>query len=125
MTKSNSAPWPWPDSLDALVAAPAHHTLLLENDRVRVIHTHIPAGDLVPLHTHRSSGVAYVIRSSDFIRRDRNNGILFDSRQAPPPAQGLATQWLDPLPPHTVENVGQSEISILIVELKERPDLET
>lgn len=110
--------WPWPDSLDALVAAPAHHTLLLENERVRVVHTHIPPGDFVPVHTHRWPGVAHVLSYSDFIRRDHNQELLFDSRQFPPPASLPVTQWLDPLPPHSVENVGKSEISILIVELK-------
>src|SRR2546427_3854450 len=30
-------PWPWPDSLDALAAAPESHRLLFENDRVRVL----------------------------------------------------------------------------------------
>lgn len=34
----NAAEWPWPDSLDALEAAPAHHALLLENEFARVIH---------------------------------------------------------------------------------------
>ena len=31
--------WAWPDSLDALVAAPGNHSLLFENDRVRVVQT--------------------------------------------------------------------------------------
>jgi quercetin dioxygenase-like cupin family protein len=52
--------WPWPDSLDALLAAPRHHTLLLENDRVRVLETRIPAGQLVPVHTHPWPSVLYV-----------------------------------------------------------------
>jgi hypothetical protein len=29
----------WPDALDAMIAAPAHHEVLLENDRVRVLDT--------------------------------------------------------------------------------------
>jgi hypothetical protein len=116
---ANSEPWPWPDSLDALVAAPAHHDLLLENERVRVIHTHIPPGDLVPVHTHRSPGVAYLLSWSDFIRRDQHGTVLFDSRKTGSPPVIPAVQWMNSLPPHTVENVGQSEISIFIVELKE------
>ena len=112
------ADWPWPDSLDALAAAPAHHTRLLENDRVRVIHTHIPPGEVVPVHTHRFSGVVYVVRASDFIRRDDRGNVLFDSRKAPAPSKELAVQWLEPLPPHSVENVGNAEISLIIVELK-------
>jgi len=117
---SSSAPsaWPWPDSLDALVAAPAYHTLLLENDRVRVIHTHIPVGALVPVHTHRWPAVAYLLGASDFIRRDHHGDVLLDSRKLGPPPKTPFVQWLEPLPPHTVENAGTSEISIVIVELK-------
>ena len=111
--------WSWPDSLDALTAAPAHHTLLLENDRVRVVYTRIPAGDLVPVHTHRWPSIAYLLGWSDFIRRDQHGKVLLDSRQAGTPPQVPGAQWLEALPPHSVENVGQSEISILLVELKE------
>jgi hypothetical protein len=113
-----SEAWPWPDSLDALAAAPAYHERLLENERVRVLQTLIPPGALVPLHTHRYGGVAYLLSWSDFIRRDHEGKVLVDSRKSGGPPQLPAVQWLDPLPPHTVENVGQSEISIIIVELK-------
>ena len=110
--------WPWPDSLDALVAAPAYHIKLLENDRVRVLHTLIPPGAVVPLHTHRCGGAAYLISWSDFIRRDQDGNVLVDSRCVSPPQTVPCAQWTDPLPPHTVENIGGSVLSILIVELK-------
>src|SRR5271165_6387212 len=98
----NPKPWLWPDSLDALVAAPAHHQLLLEDQRARVIHTHIPVGDVVPLHTHRWGGVACLQSSSHFLRRDDKGEILFDSRTAGEPPKTPCVQWLQPLPPHTV-----------------------
>jgi hypothetical protein len=113
-----SESWPWLDSLDALVAAPKHHTLLLEDDRVRVLLTTIPAKDIVPLHTHRWGGVAYVQSFSHFIRRDEGGNVLFDSRSAGEPPAVPNAQWMPPLPPHTVENLGPLEISIVIVELK-------
>lgn len=110
--------WPWPDSLDALVAAPRHHTCLFENSRVRVVHTHIPAGDLVPVHTHRWPGIVYVQSGSDFIRRDQHGNVLLDSRTVMP-TKNSGVQWLEPLPPHSVENIGNREISLIIVELKD------
>jgi len=116
---SHEQPWPWPDSLDALTAAPEYHELLLENERVRVIHTHIPAGDIVPLHTHRWPSVAYLISTSHFVRRDHEGRVSFDSRKEAVTQHAPSVQWLQPLPPHTVENVGGSAISILIVELKD------
>jgi hypothetical protein len=123
MNTSSSTPsndWPWPDSLDALVAAPAYHTVLLEDDRVRVLRTSIPPGQTVPLHTHRWGGIAHVQSWSHFIRRDERGNVLFDSRQAEAPPEIPCTQWMSPLPPHTVENLGPHEINILIVELKTR-----
>jgi hypothetical protein len=48
--------WPWPDALDAVLAAPGHHGQLLENDRVRVLRTWIAPGDTVPLHTLKNVG---------------------------------------------------------------------
>jgi hypothetical protein len=113
-------PWPWPDSLDALVAAPRHHELVLEDERVRVIITHIRPGEFVPVHTHRWPAVAYLLSWSHFIRRDPDGNVLLDSRGSAPPPKIPFAQGLDPLPPHTVENVGDSDIRIYLVELKER-----
>jgi hypothetical protein len=115
----NPQHWQWPHSLDALVAAPAHHQLLLEDERVRVLYTRIPAGDVVPLHTHRWGGVAYLQSWSHFIRRGEKGEILFDSRQAGDPPKVPCAQRMQPLPPHTVENLGPLAISILIIELKD------
>jgi hypothetical protein len=109
--------WPWPDSLDALSAAPEHHTLMFENERVRVLETRIRPGDRVPVHTHRWPSVFYIISASDFIRRDASGQVEVDSRaagrSAPP-----AIVWSEPLPPHTLENVGTMEIRVVSVELK-------
>ena len=115
----SSESWSWPDSLDAVIAAPKHHSVLLEDDRVRVLRTTIPPGDVVPLHTHRWGGVAYIESWSHFIRRGERGEILFDSRQAGAPPAVPCAQRMQPLPPHTVENLGPLEISILIVELKD------
>ena len=41
----------WPPALDALVAAPEHHTLLFENSTVRVLDTRILPGGRTPVHT--------------------------------------------------------------------------
>ena len=110
--------WPWPDSLDALTSAPLHHTLLFENDRVRVLDTRIAPGQTVPVHTHRWPSVLHVLGWSDFIRRDDTGQVLVDTRTAP--SEPPTVLWSGPLAPHSLENVGQSEIHIISVELKER-----
>src|SRR5438874_10025726 len=70
----------WPDAFDALVAAPAHHTLLFENERVRVLNTCIAPGDRTPLHTHRWPSALYIVSWSSFVRYDAQGTILLDSR---------------------------------------------
>lgn len=104
--------WPWPDSLDALAAAPDHHRLLLENDRVRVLEVRIPPGELVPVHTHRWPSVVFTVSAADFIRRDGQGEFLLDTRATPFPVPHPAAEWLPPLPPHSVENVGTTEIRL-------------
>jgi hypothetical protein len=51
-----AAAWPWPETLDALQAAPGHHQVLFEDDRVRVLDTRISAGcRFTPTAGRRSS----------------------------------------------------------------------
>lgn len=107
----------WPEELDALQAAPRHHTLLFENELVRVLNTSVPPGETVPLHTHRWPAALYILRWSHFVRRDGEGSILVDSRVAAKSAEGAAV-WSGPLPPHTLENVGKSELQVISVELK-------
>jgi hypothetical protein len=113
-----TAAWPWPDSLDAVIAAPQYHRLVLENDRVRVLDTRIPAGDIVPVHTHRWPAIYYTIAAGDFVRRDGEGNVLFDSRTVPGMLTASAGTWIECLPPHSVENVSGSEIHLISVELK-------
>jgi hypothetical protein len=111
--------WPWPDSLDAVIAAPDHHKLLFENERVRVLEVRIAPGDRVPVHTHRWPASIYVAKQSDFLRRDANGNLLFDSRTVGPPPSKPVAQWTPPLPPHSVENIGANEILLISTELKQ------
>ena len=108
--------WLWPDSLDALIAAPNHHKLLLENERVRVLEVRIGPGAFVPVHTHRWPSVIQTLRAGEFVRRDADGKALFDSRTA---ARLPEIAWTPPLPPHSVENVGETEILLFTVEVKD------
>jgi quercetin dioxygenase-like cupin family protein len=104
--------------LDAMVAAPDHHELLLENDRVRVLDTRLAPGERTPVHTHASSAALYVMSWSDFLRRDAEGNVIVDSRTwERQPATGESL-WLPPLPPHSVENIGTAELRLIAVELK-------
>lgn len=106
------------NGLDAMVAAPDHHEILLENERVRVLDTRLGPGQRTPIHTHASSAALYVMSWSDFLRRDAEGNVIVDSRsweQRPRIGEAL---WLPPLPPHSVENIGKAELRLIAVELK-------
>lgn len=107
----------WPEGLDALIAAPQYHALLFENEQVRVLETRVPEGQTVPLHTHKWPGVQYILRWSDFVRRDAEGRTVADSRRFGTKVAGRAL-WSESLPPHTLENVGSEEIHVIAVELK-------
>jgi len=105
----------WPPDLDALVAAPANHRLLLENDRVRVLDTEIAPGERTPVHTHRWPAVHVILSWGEFVRRDSAGAVLVDTRGQAPASGAL---WGPPLGPHSLENVGSTPIRVISVELK-------
>lgn len=114
-----SASWSWPDDLDAMIAAPEFHTVLFENDRVRVLDGRVPPGATVPVHTHRWGGVLYILATSDFVRRDPDGNVLADTRASKStPIMGAAV-WGAPLTPHSLEKVGRQEFRTLTVEMKD------
>jgi hypothetical protein len=103
--------------LDAMIAAPNHHEILFENERVRILDTRLPSGQRTPVHAHEWPAALYVLSWSDFVRRGEDGAVLVDSRDRDPPdaSSGL---WIDPLPPHSVENVGPADLHIIAVEVK-------
>src|SRR3974390_590674 len=110
--------WPWPASLDALVAAPRHHRKIFESDRGRVLEVSIRRGETVPVHTHRWPAILYLQSWSDHVRRDETGQLIFDSRHEATPAAVPSVLWCEPLTPHSVENVGETELRVLSIELK-------
>lgn len=117
-TAAISNDWPWPDSLDAVIAAPRHHRVVLENEYVRVLEVRIPAGETVPMHTHRWPSVLHMQQWADFIRRDEHGNQVLDTRTLPAAAKSLGPLWAGPLVPHTVENVESIEFVGIAVEIK-------
>ena len=116
---SDRQEWPWPDSLDALKAAPDYHRVILENERVRVLDASIRAGERTPVHTHRWPAVLYVLSWSDFVRYDDKGNVLLDSREVESLKVAPTVLWSAPLPPHSLLNIGAADMHIISVELKE------
>ena len=118
MKESNNSTWMWPDELDALIALPQHHKLLLENETARVIDTLIPPKETTELHTHKWPATLYILSWSDFVRYDDRNNIEVDSRLFENPPLPSTSVWTEPLTPHKLKNVGENDIHIISVEIK-------
>ena len=106
------------DQLEAMAAAPDHHERLLENDQVRVLDTRVAPGDRTPVHAHAWPAALYVMSWSDFVRRDANGEVMVDSRDWENQPSAGQSLWIQPLPPHSIENVGTSELRLIAIELK-------
>ena len=52
-TKEKSGCWPWPDSLDAVRAAPENHVVLYEDQNVRMVDVHTPPMQTNHKHDHQ------------------------------------------------------------------------
>jgi len=108
-------PWPWPETMDALIAAPASHRLLLENDQVRVLDVVIEAGAREPEHTHQAVSVMIVDEPAR-IRYYQGDALLFESQARSEP--GVRVRWMEPEGPHSVENIDEHRYHAIRIELK-------
>ena len=112
--------WPWPDSLDGVVAAPGSHRVVLENELTRVLEVTIAPGEREPEHTHRWSSVMVVHRPAR-IRYYTGDTLTFTSpEQTSSAASGPRVSWLDPEGPHSVENIDGHPYGAFRIELKQR-----
>ena len=107
------------DPLDAMRAAPDHHSVLLENDLVRVLDTRLGPGERTPVYTHQWPAALYVLSWSDFVRCDPDENVLVDSRLMHAPPANYAATWLPLLIPHYFINVGDGQLHIIAIELKQ------
>lgn len=109
--------WPWPEAMDALVAAPASHRILLDNDRVRVLEVVIEPGTREPEHTHQMASVMIVDESAR-IRYYQGDTLLAESRDRSGSLSGVRMHWMEPEGPHAVENVDERRFHAIRIELK-------
>jgi len=58
------------------------------------------------------------VRSPDFIRHDGEGAVLLDTRMTQSRPAPPVILWSEPLPPHSIENVGEADLHVIMVELK-------
>ena len=62
VAKLSSAKWAWPDSLDAMNAAPENHQLVYEDDNVRVLAVMLNGNKSEPIHTHKWKSIMWIAK---------------------------------------------------------------
>ena len=98
---------------DVLTAAPAAYSLLLENDRVRVMQVRLKPGQKAPMHNHPNDHVVYVNKDARF-------KLSFpDGKDAVIDLKAGQALWLE-AGPHETENVGSTDGDNLVVEIKKK-----
>ncbi len=109
----------WPAEMDAVMAAPKNHKVLLENDNVRVLEVTLLPGEKEPLHCHKWHSVLYIEAAGDFVDHDAAGNILMETRKLPTPLKFPLTMYKEPEAPHWVENLSKTiTLRLIRVEMK-------
>ena len=108
----------WPDSLDAVKAAPKNHRVILENQHVRVLDVTVAPGEREPLHAHCLPSVMYLMQEGVYRDYDGTGRVVEEVKLAPPASQFPMTLWLEPQAPHSVHNLDTRPTRLLRIELK-------
>lgn len=96
---------------DPLKVAGATHKLLLDNDRVRVLEFRLKPKESTPSHHHRD-GVLYVLSGGNITET------LSDGKTNEVTLANGDVKWTD-AKSHKVKNSGNTEVKMVIVELKD------
>lgn len=110
----------WPKELDAVIAAPKNHKILLENDKVRVLEVKVLPGEIENLHHHKWPSVMHLTQAGHFINRDKNGNVIIDSRERSEQPILPVTFYKGPQAAHYIENLSDSiPMKLLRFEMKE------
>lgn len=96
---------------DVLKVAANAYTLLLENEKVRVLDIRLKPGEKAPMHNHPSSHVVYVVNNAKFkltFPDGKTNEFDLKSGEA---------LWIE-AGSHATENIGTTDGYNLVVEIK-------
>lgn len=114
----------WDPALDAVVAAPANHRVLFENDRLRVLEVTLEPGDEEPTHHHRWPSVFVFDQVQGPVHDVAPDGtVLPPNRDVMQALQawdgtGCLVVRMAPQPPGRVQNASGKTVHGIRVEMK-------
>ena len=128
INKANSAKWQWPDSLDAVKAAPNSHKVLFENDKIRILEVTVEPYGFEPMHTHRYPSLMFgsgndtshydiIYYKYDY---DTVKHVYFAKDSIHQHSGGIGTKehFMKPEGPHRIKNLSNVRILAYRVEFK-------
>jgi hypothetical protein len=93
----------WPPHLDALVAAPANHRLLLEDEALRVLEVSVEPGERENLHHHPWPSIMVVLARPNYRNFDADGNEIPPSGGTPTDPRLPRALHLPPQRPHFIE----------------------
>ena len=93
----------WPPHLDALIAAPANHRVLLEDHAVRVLEVSVEPGERENLHHHRWPSIMVVLARPSYRNFDADGNEIPPSGGAPTDPRLPRALHLPPQRPRFIE----------------------
>jgi len=118
----NDVNWKWPDSLDAVVAALASHTVIFEDSIVRILKVTVNPGEREPIHAHQWRSLVWASKSSPFTLYafdvDKDKLVLKDSFSTKLELNKV-NNW-NPEEPHSIKNLGKDTLLLYRVEFKSK-----
>jgi beta-alanine degradation protein BauB len=98
-------------NIDGLKASPANFKLLLENKYVRLLEYTLKPGEKNTPHTHPAKSSYIVSGGKIKVYLENGETLIFDEKAG-------TADWGDYVGKHTVENIGNTTVIIVLTEIK-------
>ncbi len=102
--------WPWDGSHDAMQASTKNHTVLFENDEVRILEVTINPQEKEDFHTHRWKSVFIVDALADMRYFGPQGEIQYERKAPPADAFCTSVTWKEPEGLHAIENLSHDRV---------------
>lgn len=115
--------WKWPENLDALKAAPENHTVVFEDDNMRVLAVLLDGKKSEPIHTHKYKSVMWISKPivpcqiNNYKKDEKGNLVKTDSMTINEMPVNIG-QMVDPEGPTSITNLGSENGLAYRVEFK-------
>jgi hypothetical protein len=123
VTIDSADSWIWPDSLDALKAAPENHKVVYEDDDVRILAVILDGHKSEPIHTHKWKSIMWIAKpivpcKINNFKKDANGNLIKSDSLIINDMPVDMGQLIDPEGPTSITNLGPDSGVAYRVEFK-------